>query len=113
MSMGVEMKIYVLREDATGMDYRDNFSDILMGAFTTREAAEVSAQASLGIWKNSYCDRKDYYKDSGWVEYREVSEGGWIREINFDDIAGPPRQSLDEEPWVVALIFKIYEMELR
>ena len=99
------MRVYVLREDATELD----FEDILMDAFTTKEEAMQAADVSLDAWLSMYDQPGP--KDSGWVTYSEVSSGGWTRELNFHDGENEDA-SVDHFP-SVTLIFKIYEMEVR
>lgn len=97
------MKVFVLREDATELD----FEDILMDVFTTRRGAEESAQISLQCWLDQY-EESPAPKDSGWVNYDEVSASGWTRELNFYD-ADNEDHSVGHFP-SVTLIYKIYEM---
>lgn len=98
------MIVFVLREDATEL----GFDDILMDAFHTKADAEEAAQGSFDAWLGNYDDEP---KDSGWVDYSEVSSFGCTREINFHDGENED-ESVGHFP-SVTLIYKIYEMEVR
>ena len=87
---------YVVREDATEVD----FEDIMFGIYNTFSSAKAAVEDSLQCWKDGWDETMDVRVD--WSEFHEVSYGG--QQVEAYEIAK------DGERYEL-ITWKIYRME--
>ncbi len=98
------MKVYVARENALEFD----LEDVMLGVYLTKEAAMQSCMDQKEAWESTWDDYT--ISDSGWVDYNEISAGGWTRETNVG-LLKDNDPSVDHYP-TATLFHYVYEMEV-
>lgn len=90
------MKIFIVREDATEIDFEDILIDVYTSLSDAMDAAAVLAQC----WKDGWGDEMKFGPVK-WEKFMEVAQGG----ITF---------TLTDAKYAKELVtYKVYEMEVR